>query len=252
MKTISSLQNQEILYLSKLNDSKNIIKNKEFLLEGKNLLFEAKKVSIIKTILFIEENLSYAKEFVENTKINLVLVNKKIIKRLSQNESNFGLIAICEYKTLTIDFKNIKRLIVLDSINNPGNLGTVARTASAFGYDAIVTLNESVFTHNNKVIKASQGAIFKIPIIKIDDLDLIANFNFYKFSLDNDSIFLDKNKINPKTPYGLVFGNESNGISEEVHKKLKGTSIKIPMNNMESLNVSAAAAIAMYCFCSKK
>jgi TrmH family RNA methyltransferase len=137
------------------------------------------------------------------------------------------------------------KLLILDKIQDPGSLGALMRSAYAFGFDTIILNHGSVDIYNDKVIRTSQGAIFKLNFRYEDLKTFIPTLTSYKvygtnvingISLD-DAVFDDK--------VALVLGNEGNGISEEVFNVIQ-KNIYIPLKNTESLNVSVAGAIIMY------
>lgn len=241
MKTINSTQNKFIRNIYKLKSTKYIQEEKLFLLEGKNLINEALKLNIVEKLLIIDKNM-FSNVALERK----FLVSKEIISKLSSNISNSGVIAICKYEKIDVDINSLNKIVVLENINNPGNFGTIIRTALAFKYDAIITIGNSVFTHNQKVIKASQGALFKIPIIQLKNYELLKNFKSYKFIVNRKAKSLDELEINDKK-YALVFGNEANGLSEKILKEVKGEDVFINISkDIESLNLAVAAAIVLY------
>lgn len=240
-KIIESTSNDYIKKLASLKNKKEIIKNELFLIEGDNLIKEAVKSGIVKTIL-VQSSSTYS----EYKDIERIKVTSLIIEKLSSNKTNPGAIAVCIYAPKKIHFEDCKKLIVLDGINNPGNLGTIIRTASAFNFDGILLLNDSVFPYSDKVIKSSLGTIFEMPVIKLDDLTKLKKFNIYNFVLSKKSLPLSETTF--KKPMALVFGNEAHGISRNTIENLKGENIfiEIEKNNIESLNLANAASIAMY------
>ena len=138
------------------------------------------------------------------------------------------------------------KIVYLDQINDPGNLGTILRTAVAFDYDAVILSKGSVDLYNEKVIAASKGAIFLVDAF-IAELDEIKdNHQVIVSTLDEKSIALDK-CLKPND-FILVLGNESHGVSEDIIKKANYL-IKIEMNDViDSLNVAIAGAILMNYF----
>ncbi len=242
MKTIESISNPYIKYLFSLKDNKkNILKENMFLIEGENLITEAYKKGLLKEILVLDENIF------KDLKVKRILVSNKVISKLSSKKTNIGVIGICKMKEIYKPFEEMKKIIVLDSINDPGNFGTIIRTAKALNYDAVVCLGTSPFKYSSKVISSTQGAIFKIPVLEktIDDL---RDFYSYLFVLDRESKELT-NFSNRKDKVALVFGNEANGISKDVQMGLKGEKIFIKISDeVESLNVASAASIALFIF----
>ena len=130
-------------------------------------------------------------------------------------------------------------------MSDPGNAGTIIRTALAFGYDAVIFSIDSVDIYNEKVISATKGAIFEIPVFKKDIEEINKGYQVISSTLSSKSVSLENAKANK--PFILVLGNESHGVSQRV-VDLSDLLVKIPMNVMDSLNVSVAAGILMYYF----
>jgi TrmH family RNA methyltransferase len=208
MKKIESNANQTIKDLVKLQDKKNILETGLFLIEGKNIVTETIDKGLVKELFVTEEN------FDENLDIHQTIVSESVIHKLSSNNTNPGVIGVAFYQPLKTDISSLNKVIVLENINNPGNLGAIIRSAKAFGYECIITLGNSVFPYNDKVIKASQGAIMNMPVLNITKLELLARFSPVFFELSEKSKNMDNVKVNE--PYALVFGNEANGVSEEL------------------------------------
>ncbi len=248
MEKISSNNNKKIKDLSKLKKKKYIIDKSLFLVEGNNLITEAFKNNIVKEILVSDDELYL--DFIDE-KIERTLVTKEIIEKLSNNETNEGAIAVCYLKNNNKQkVEDFKKIIVLDQINNPGNLGTIIRTAKAFGFEAVMLINNSVFPYNDKVIKSTQGAIFDYPIFEVELNQLKGIYYPYFFILDKNAHNIDNINIElNKKPIALVFGNEANGISNSTIENWKGEKVYIEIDNsVESLNVAIAAGISMYKF----
>ncbi len=243
MKKITSVSNETIKFFNSLKEKKNIIKEKLFLIEGKHIIQEAHKKQKLVGLISIDEE--YLLKFA--SKLNKYLVTQEIIDKLSTNITNDGTIGICEVSTKKVELSQFNKILVLDSINNPGNLGTIIRSAVAFNFDAIVTVNESTFLYNDKVIKGAQGLIFDVPVINLGKTNYteLGRFNKYAFVLQTGSKSFDK--VEYQKPYALVFGNEANGISLDFLDKNNCDLVRIDMNGkVESLNVGTAASIAMY------
>lgn len=242
MKTISSRTNKYIKDLSALNSRRNITDKGVYLVEGRNLIIEALEVGVVDKLLITNEDM-----YSEYSDISKVLVTEEVINKLSNNKSNRGCIAVCKYEPLAVNLKLVNKIVVLENINNPGNLGTIIRTALAFDYDAVVTLGESAFVYNDKVIKAAQGALFKMPIMQLKERNGLEDFKPLRFVLSDEAKkFKDIKK--PDGKFALVFGNEANGITKELLDNWKGEDVIIDINSVESLNLSIAAGIAMHKF----
>lgn len=239
MKTINSKNNPYIKELSKLTTKKEILDQGLFLVEGRNLVVEAIQLGIVVDLLISDEEM-YSIYDIEKT-----LVPQEIINKLSTNKSNRGAIAVCRYEPLSVNLNLVKKIVVLENINNPGNLGTIIRTALAFNYDAVITVGDSVFVYNEKVIRAAQGALFKMPVMQIKGFESLKEFKPYRLLLSDSAKELDAVEVDTDK-YAVVFGNEANGISEELRSTWAGEDVIIKMNpSVESLNLAIAAGIAL-------
>ena len=241
MKEITSLNNEYIKYLCKLKEKKARTVEKKFIIEGYHLVNEAYKANILKEILLTEDTNDY-------TDIVKIKVTEAIIKKISTTVNPQNIIGICDI-TFKKEIKGTK-ILLLDNINDPGNLGTLIRSSLGFGIETIVLNNDCVDLFNEKVIRASQGAIFKMNII-IDDLKQVITklkkqgIKVFGTSL-NSSQFLQE--IDKTSKYAILLGNEANGVKEEL-LQLTDQNIKIEINNeLESLNVAVAGSILMYYF----
>lgn len=245
MLKIESISNKKIKYFFSLKEKKNILKEKKFIAEGENIIEEAIKNNLVLTLLISDE------KFYKEEKIEKILVTKEIIKKLSFVKTNVGVIAICKYQPKKIEENKLKKIVVLDSINDPMNLGLIIRTAKGFNYDALILLNNSVFPFNEKVIRTSQGSLFSFPILETNNLNILRDFNCFLFVLKNEDLYMNDIKNN-FSKIALIFGNEKRGINENLLKNLIGKKIKIKINSdLESLNLSISSAIAMYYFNNK-
>lgn len=240
IKEITSKENTFFKKFLKLKQTKYIIKNNQFLIEGKNLIQEAITNNALIGIIFCYDEIPF-----QNLIIDRYKITKTLFDLLKTNVTSNGLIGICSIKASTFSFDKFKKILVLDSINNPGNLGTIIRSAKSFNFDALITLNESTFLYADKVIKSSQGAILSLPVFNNIDLKILQKYNIYFF---NSTSFNSKefSKVNFKYPLCFIFGNESQGISKNVSSSLIGDNVYLKMFDFESLNVAIAASIAMY------
>lgn len=139
------------------------------------------------------------------------------------------------------DLSQKERILILEDVQDPGNLGTILRTAKGLGYEGVHLLGACADPFNVKAISAAKGACFTLPIGigPIDDLK--KRFTFYAADMDG----IDISKVTFQRPYAIIFGNEGTGISEDL--KNSSTRVAITLENqVESLNVAAAAAIFCY------
>ncbi len=238
MDKITSLKNPYIKSLAKLNSKKNILEAGIFLIEGKNVITEAYEKGRLEKLLVTD--LSIFKTF----NLEKVLVTEGIIAKISANVSNNEAVGICRIIPELPDFDAYKKVILLDGINDPGNFGTIIRTAYAFNFDAIFTINDSVFEYNPKLIRATQGAIFNMPIFHLKTLENLKDYKTFRFVINEKA--KDLNQVEQQAgKVLLVFGNEANGITKETLEILTGEDVFIKISNIDSLNVAISAGIAM-------
>lgn len=236
MLEILSKNNQKVkdacaLKLKKVRQEKSL-----FLMEGIKNLDMALKYGVVKQI-FTAIGLPKLKQDIECYR-----VNDEVLRKLANSENPEGVVFVCEQLTPKKDKSNYHKIVYLDQINDPGNLGTILRTAVAFNYDAVVLSKSSVDLYNEKVVAASKGALFLIDAY-YDDIDnYIEGRQVIVSALDGATPL---SKCPKESNFVLVLGNESHGVSEEIVKKADKI-VKIEMNDaIDSLNVAVAAGILM-------
>ena len=235
---ITSINNEYIKEISKLNEKKYRDKSNKYLIEGLHLVTEALKYDIIDTII-IREDFSY------ETNIKHIIVSNEVMKKLSDNPSIPKIMAVVNKKESTIKGNKI---LLLDRLQDPGNLGTIIRSAVAFNFDTIILSNDTVDLYNSKVLRSTQGMLFNINILRQDLTNVINelknnNYTIYGTKVDNGNDVKEIDKINK---FALIIGNEGTGISDNILKQCdKYLYIKMN-NNCESLNAGVAASILMY------
>ena len=238
---ITSVENNKIKELSKLKESKYRKKNNQFIVEGYHLVEEANKYNRLEEV-FLLEDIPYEID------VPCTYVSKEVMKKLSSLDNIPDIVGICN-----IENNNSitgKKILLLDRIQDPGNLGTIIRSSLAFNIDTIILSKECVDLYNSKVIRSTQGMIFGINIITMDLVEAINilkknNIKIYGTKVDNgtDVITLTQDE---KNSFGLVMGNEGQGVSPEV-LDLCDKYLYIKMNNnTESLNVAVATSIILY------
>ncbi len=239
MLEILSKNNQKIKDASSLKLKKVRLEKGLFLMEGIKNLDLALTYGNVKTI-FTSIGLPKIGKDIETYK-----VNDEVLRKLAVSENPEGVVFVCEMLKPKKDKKDYHKIVYLDQINDPGNLGTILRSAVAFNYDAVILSKGSVDLYNEKVVAASKGAIFLIDAF-VDDISDYLDHQIIVSTLDEKSIPLSECE-KPKD-FVLVLGNESHGVSEPIIK-LANKLIKIEMNDViDSLNVAMAGAILMNYF----
>ncbi len=246
---ISSPNNETMKSFFNLRDKKTRNKEQKFLIEGYHLIEEASKTNYLECVITSDE-----KMIGQFQDILVYYVTDVIIKRLSSTKNPQPIVGVVNMHNYSInDLKNMikkdeVKMVILDNINDPGNLGTMIRTSAALGYDAIVMSNDCVDLYNEKVVRSTQGVLFKIPIVRGDLIDMIqlfkkSNIICYGTSLNKA---YDLEKADKFSRFAICVGNEARGVRDEI-LLLMDYHIQIPMqNDVESLNVAVALGIIMY------
>ena len=230
---IESIHNDKIKYLEKLSQKKYRDQECLFLIEGRHLVEEASKTG------YLEEVLSLKEESIKTT-----IVSQKVLNYLSNQQSGTDIIGICK----KMDERDIKgNIVILDDIGDPGNLGTIIRSALAFNIDTIVLSKHSVDLYNPKVIRSTEGMLFHLNILRRDLNEFIKTIkNTHKILGTSDEGGSSITKYHNVSNFALIIGSEGSGMHEEL-KSLCDDLIYIPMNNKcESLNAGVSASILMY------
>lgn len=237
---ITSLSNEKIKNYIKLKDKKYRDMTNLFIVEGEHLVIEAYKAGILEEII-LEENSNFKLD------VKTTYVSKEIIKKISSVLTPSNIYGIAKKRKET-EIEN--RILILDNIQDPGNLGTIIRSALSFNIDTIILSDDSVDLYNPKVLRSAQGTSFHINIIRdninkvIDELKN-KNIPIYVTKVDGgENIKKLTNK--EKNRFALVMGNEGNGVNQSILEKADKY-IYIEMNEkVESLNVSIATSILLY------
>ena len=233
----SSVNNPKIKELSKLKTKKIRDKQNMFLIEGIHLVKEAYDSGLLKELLLLEGT-----EFQLDVETNYITEN--VLKHLSQVERPSGIIGICRAKEMTLQGK---KLLILDSVQDPGNIGTIIRSSVAFNIDTIIINDKCADIYSDKVIRSSQGMIFKSNIVK-KDLSKFLNVIKGKITIYGTKVTGGKSlkKLEKISEFAIIMGNEGKGVSENL-LQLCDEYLYIPMNKAcESLNVGVATSIILY------
>lgn len=243
IKEITSITNPYIKDLAKLKEKKYRSLTNKYIIEGKHLVDDAYQEGLLKEV--ISTNLDILNNYQEVSKIK---VNQQILNKLSDTTSPQDILGICEIKNIDVDYNNYKHILILDDVKDPGNVGTLIRTALAFDIDLVLLSNSSCDIYNSKVVRSTQGAIFKIDIAYKDlckEMDLIkkAGIKVISTSLSADKEIKDIGSIDK---YAIILGNEASGVSLDIQRQAD-INVIIPISKrIESLNVAIAGAIMMY------
>ena len=249
---IESKDNNLFKNTKKLKERKNRNKSSKYIIEGFRLVQEAFKAKVDVDYLIVTKDGSekidqyLEKCITENMKIYEISDN--LFKELISTENPQGILAVINMNMMPIRADG-SFYVLCDKLQDPGNLGTIIRTAHAAGVQGIILTKGTVDIYNEKTIRSTMGSMFYIPIHYDDDnLSFVKSlkgegFNLVVTSLDTDKDFFQEDL---RGKVILTVGNEGNGVSEEVFA-LADTKVKIPMpGNAESLNVAIATSVIMY------
>lgn len=233
-KEISSKDNNKLKHAASLKESKYRKEYQEFLAEGKKSLEMALKSGNVKEIFTIKP--------LENIPNDIVqyIVKPELLKKVSSSVNPEGVVFV--NNIVNRKPKTFNKVVYLDHLNDPGNVGTILRTALAFDYDAVIFSEGSCDPYNEKVVAASKGAIFSLPILTGELKEYSYGKEVIVSALSDRAIDIKELKT-PKS-FILVVGNEANGVSDKT-MKLASVITKIEIKNIDSLNVAIATGILM-------
>lgn len=232
----TSSDNKYIKHIKKLNNKKYRDEYNEFLVEGEHLVLEAYKAGILKELI-LDENSSFKLDIPTN------YVKSNILKEISELSNPSHIIGVCT-KLKEKEIGN--KILILDGVQDPGNLGTIIRSSVAFNIDTVVLGFDCVDLYNSKVLRSTQGMIFNVNIIKRDLVDFISSLKDYKIYGTKVNGGKNLKNIEKAKKFAIIMGNEGNGVKEELLNKCDEY-IYIDMNNTcESLNVGVATSIILY------
>lgn len=240
---ITSVNNELVKETAKLLQTKYRRETGLFLIEGAKGVEEALKAGIKIERIFIQEGSCFTYD-------NAIETTQAVMKKISDAKNSPKIIAVAHQPTYKKeDFLKKSRVILLEGIKDAGNLGTILRTAAAFGIDGIVLYGDTVDLYNPKCVRSAVGNIWKVPTIEIKNFEILQNlFGQHEkiATLPSGENVIKLNNYSPNTDILLMFGSEADGLSEEL-KNFATTNITIEMEpNVESLNLSISAAIIMY------
>lgn len=240
MEIITAKDNKKIKEARKLLTKKKYRKN-SYLIEGFHLLEEAVNSGAEILQIFVEES-KY--EAVANLD-KVLVVNTEVLKSLSDAGTPQGVVAEVAHQTQEVQL-DCGKLLVLENVQDPGNVGTMIRTADAAGFSAVLCLGDTADIYAPKVMRSMQGSNFHIPVIRIDNLEILqkAKIPLYVTTLSAESI--SHKNLKAEESFALVMGNEGSGVSRTAVKAAdKLVHIEMP-GQAESLNVAVAAGILMF------
>lgn len=254
MQTITSTQNEQIKHVKKLQEKSSYRrKERQFIVEGKKSLMEVPVEDILHiyvTEVAYDREKTFLVPFEEVNKVTLV--GESVLKHLSDEMTPQGMLGLIRMNSIEMKDLNLKDaplLIALERIQDPGNLGTIIRTADAVGASGVLLSKDCVDLYNPKVIRATMGSLFHLPIVEqVELLEAVEKLQklgckVYGAALTN-SVDAFENDYTTSTCF--VIGNEGQGLTEDLQSATSGN-VRIPMpGRAESLNASIAASVLLY------
>ena len=248
MKEIRSKDNRIFKECQKLSQKKYRDREGLYLIEGENLIAEVPDEDLV--YLICSDQAGWVLE--DGDHVYVMAAN--LFDKIAQTETSQGILAVVRKPQITAEtlcqrLTETDNVVVLDRLQDPGNIGTIIRTAEGAGYGAVVTVKGTGDVFSPKTIRAAAGSVFRMPIIQVDnnrELRELADRlgkQLIVTSFDTDKYYYD---VDLSQGVALVIGNEGNGVSDEL-MEMADIKVKIPMDgHLESLNASVAAGILMY------
>lgn len=236
---IESIDNEKVKVWKKIRTNKYITIYNKFIVEGYHLVQEAQKTGRLLELIVLDGN----KVDINDVKINYV--SPKIIKEISLLESIPPIMGVV---SVSNNHEIGERIVILDDVQDPGNIGTIIRNSVAFGIDTIILSDNSVNQYNDKLVRSSQGMCFHINIIKDDILNVIPDLKEKGITIYGTCLgaSTEMKEVNFSKKYAVIFGNEGLGMRDNV-KRLCDELVHIKMKKeCESLNVGVSSGIILY------
>ena len=244
MQEITSVNNNLVKETVKLQQKKYRDKENKFLLEGFKCIFEAFDAGIKIEYAFVSDVKKY--EFLED---KTIFTSEPVLKKISTTDTAPDAVAVAFKKNYTVEsLSGAKKVVLLENIKDLGNLGTILRTSTAFGADAVVLYGkECADLYNPKCVRSSVGNLWKIPVVYIEEFkELQSVFKDYERIATLPRASLSLKKVNVTPPVLVMFGSEADGLSDELIN-FATKEVKIEMaSSVESLNLSVSCAVVLY------
>ncbi|GMA45774.1 TrmH family RNA methyltransferase [Tetragenococcus muriaticus] len=249
MREIQAAKNNKIKKLKKLHQRKYRNQSEDYLLEGYHLIEEAAKAHAnIKEVFLDKRGMDLWQDWVEHHQFTYYVLSDEAMKSLSEQPTPQGIIALVQKaNNYPSDFSG--KWLLLDNVQDPGNVGTIVRTADAAGFDGIFLGEGTADKYSPKVLRSMQGSQFHLPIFSGELTEVIAEFQsigskIYGTKLDPEAI--SYKEVETKDNFVLILGNEGQGVAENI-LQLTNQNLYIPIyGDAESLNVGVAAGILIY------
>ena len=235
---IESTSNNKIKDIRKLNEKKYRDEEKKYIIEGEHLVLEAYKAGNLEEVILCDRDI--------DLDVEKIFVTESVMKTISTLPSKVDIIGVCSLKENDIDLS--KNILILDGVQDPGNLGTIIRSAVAFNLTNIILSEDTVDLYNIKTLRSAQGMNFHLNIkrINLEEYIPFLKENGYKIWGTDVTNGIDIKNASKDEKYAIIMGNEGKGMSANI-KELCDKFVYVNMNdNCESLNVGVCASIIMY------
>ena len=243
MEIITSTQNQYVKQVRSLRDKKFRDKTGLFVVEGGNIFKDMPEGVSVEYILATEERLDELQKLVFSTRACVYVVSESVMKTLSDTVTPYGIVAVLKKPENRFGMPKGNALL-LDGVSDPGNMGTIIRTAAARGFEDIYLL-DCVDVYSPKVVRATLGGLFKVRLVEVKEseaITLLQNLNSAVLDFGGE----DLTEAQIDSPVLIVTGSEAHGVRDCVLEHSKRI-LTLPMTNgIESLNAAVATAVAMY------
>ncbi len=252
MKPILSRDNQKIKHASRLKNKKFRNQEQAFLVEGPKMLEEALKrpENVLRIFIDQTKERAYQQLSEKHNELEWYIMESKLIEYISDTDTPQGIVAVIRQPSCAMDdlMNRANLLLLLDQISDPGNMGTIIRTAWAFEVDGILLTRDCVDPYNPKVVRATMGGIFNVPIINDIAAQDIERIKTKGYQVMCSSLDADRScyALDFGAKSVVVIGSESRGVSTGIRSKCD-TFFKIPTNpQVDSLNAAVACAIIIH------
>jgi len=247
MEYIQSTKNSRVKEWKKLLTKKERDLTGRYIIEGEHLIEEALKTNDVIEII-LQENIQIPDSWMFRDMPSITTITADISKIISDTKTPQGIFAICRKKEITINLTKQKRFLLFDGVQDPGNIGTMIRTADAVGVDLVIVGEGTGDIYNPKVIRSAQGSHFHLPIVSGDIHTWIESFKKSDIPVYGTALegAVSYKEISPTESFALIVGNEGAGVAPDILKKTD-KNLYIPIyGQSESLNVAVAAGILLY------
>lgn len=236
---ITSSSNKVIKNLMKLKQKKGRDETNSYLVDGWHMVEEAMTAHLAKQIITTDESFM--------SDVDTLYVSKEVMAKLSFTKTPQPFMAVVSKKEDQLQL--CERTLIFDGVQDPGNVGTMMRSACAFGFKQVIFSNDSCDLYNDKTLRSTQGAIYKLNTYRGDLQEIIPKLKQRQVKVIGSALrdALSIDQITTSDKMAFVMGNEGKGMKEET-LALCDQALYIPISAMESLNVGVAAGIIMYTY----